>query len=96
MLKYLLLALYFVITIYLYKTFLHMLDGVKDSYDEKYKDDPKVTKSTYCALCDFIYILFMVFWPICILLIIIRTKKGKGYVHKSENQGRDGEGPHQD
>lgn len=96
MLKYLLLALYFVITIYLYKTFLHILDGVKDSYDEKYKDDPKVTKSTYCAFCDFIYILCMIFWPIFIILVIIRTKKGKGHVYKGKNTGGDGEGPHQD
>lgn len=96
MLKYLLLALYFVITIYLYKTFLHTLEGVKESYDEKYKDDLKVTKSMYCAFCDFIYILYMIFWPIFILSVIIRTKKGKGHVHKSKNQGRDGEGPHKD
>ena len=96
MLKYLLLALYFTITIYLYKTFLHTLDSVKESYDEKYKDDPKVTKSTYCAFCDFLYVLYMIFWPVFILLVLIRTKKGKGHVHKSENQGRDGEGSHKD
>lgn len=96
MLKYLILALYFVITIYLYKTFLHTLDGVKESYDEKYKDDLKVTKSTYCAFCDFIYILYMIFWPIFIFSVIIRTKKGKGYVHKGQNSGGDGEGTHKD
>lgn len=96
MLKYLLLALYFVITIYLYKTFLYTLEGIKGTYDEKYKDDPKVTKSTYCAFCDFIYILFMIFWPIFILSGIIRTKKGKGHVHKGKNSGGDGEGSHKD
>lgn len=96
MLKYLLLSLYFTITICLYKTFLHTLDSVKESYDEKYKDDPKVTKSTYCAFCDFLYILYMIFWPIFMVLVLIRTKKGKGHVHKGQNSGGDGEGAHKD
>lgn len=73
-----------------------MLDAIKESYDEKYKDDPKVTKSTYCAFCDFIYILVIIFWPISMIRVLVQLKKGNSHVHKSENQGRDGERPHKD
>lgn len=93
MLKYLFLVLYVLIANYLYKTFLHTMDTIKAKY--KYSEDSKVTKSRYFAICDFIYILIMSFWPIFILSILIQIiKRGKTYVHKGQNPGGDGEGTH--
>lgn len=97
MLKFLFLALYVFIAIYLYKIFLCTMDTIKVKYEEKYSEDSKVTKSRYFAICDFIYILFMIFWPVFILSILIRIiKRGKTYVHKGQNSGGNGEGTHQD
>lgn len=97
MLKYLFLVLYVLIANYLYKTFLYTMDTIKAKYEEKYSEDSKLTKSRYFAICDFIYILIMSFWPIFILSILIRIiKRGKTYVHKGQNSGGDGEGTHQD
>ena len=96
MTKYLFLALYAIVAIHLYRTFLNTLDSVKASYEEKYKDKLGVTKKTYFAFCDFTYCFYMILWPICLIDILIRMKKGKKYVHKGQNSGGDGEGPHQD
>lgn len=97
MLKYIFLILYILIAIYLYKLFVPTMDYIKDKYEEKFQNQSKVTKSRYFAICDFIYILIMTFWPVFILSILIRIiKRGKTYVHKGQNPGGDGEGTHQD
>ena len=97
MLKYIFLILYILIAIYLYKLFIPTMDNIKDKYEEKFQNQSKLTKSRYFAICDFIYILIMVFWPIFVVNVLIQIiKKGNMHVHKGKDSGGDGEGPHQD
>lgn len=97
MIKYIFLILYILMEIYLYNLFMPTIDNIKYKYEEKFTNQSKVTKSQYCAICDFIYILVMVFWPIFVANILIQIiKKGNMHVHKGKNSGGDGEGTHQD
>ena len=82
--------MYVIIALSLYNRYLDVLDTLK----EKHRTD--ISDRKYRFACDVIYIFTMALWPIFVIDVLIRIKKGKKNVHKSKDQGRDSEGTHKD